>query len=302
LESCAATVAHRRHKKSAADCHPPLHLRTVAAFGRKPLNFHAPGGLKATLEQPWPQCLIQFIGLTYSVAGTRLPLVKKRIARLSIGVVIGLFIFAGVIWVLSLSLGDHETLYAGKSLNDWGQQLKSHDAASSNQAYQALNTRIIPALVEQMHHDTNDSKLRLWLIDTLNVLPGVQIRFTEAEDRQFLAPVRIGNFGPPAKAAVPTLIQVLKGPDARLYEPAIEALGNIHSEADLVIPLLISYLTNKDLDDEAATALGNYGSLAREAYPKIVPLLKANDDDARRAAHIALKKIDPEAAAKAGVR
>jgi HEAT repeat protein len=101
---------------------------------------------------------------------------------------------------------------------------------------------------------------------------------------------------------VPTLIQVLKGPDARLYEPAIEALGNIHSEADLVIPLLISYLTNKDLDDEAATALGNYGSLAREAYPKIVPLLKANDDDARRAAHIALKKIDPEAAAKAGVR
>jgi len=48
-----APSAHRRHKESAADCHPPLHLLTVAAFGRKPLNFHAPGGSEATLEQPW---------------------------------------------------------------------------------------------------------------------------------------------------------------------------------------------------------------------------------------------------------
>jgi hypothetical protein len=30
--------------KSAADFHPPLHLPSVEAFGRKPLNFDNPGG------------------------------------------------------------------------------------------------------------------------------------------------------------------------------------------------------------------------------------------------------------------
>jgi hypothetical protein len=45
-----------------------------------------------------------------------------------------------------------------------------------------------------------------------------------------------------------------------------------------------------------------FGSLAREAFPKILPLLKTKDDDDRTAARIALKKIDPAAAAQAGVK
>jgi hypothetical protein len=56
------------------------------------------------------------------------------------------------------------------------------------------------------------------------------------------------------------------------------------------------------LIDEAATAFGDYGRLAKEAFPKIVPLLEAIDDDARAAARAALKKIAPETAAKAGVK
>jgi HEAT repeat protein len=87
-----------------------------------------------------------------------------------------------------------------------------------------------------------------------------------------------------------------------MHESAIKALGKIHSDPDVVIPLLIPYLTNDDLNDEAASALGDYGRLAEEAFPRIVPLLKAKDDDARAAARVALKKIDPEAAAKAGVK
>jgi hypothetical protein len=70
----------------------------------------------------------------------------------------------------------------------------------------------------------------------------------------------------------------------------------------VVIPLLISYLDDDNLNDEAATALGNYGSLARSAIPKILPLLHAADDDAQAAAQAALLKIDPDAAAKAGVK
>ena len=214
---------------------------------------------------------------------------------------LGLFIFAGAVWWLSRSLGDHEPRYAGKTLDDWRQQLESRDTGSSNQAYLALNNQIIPRLVEQMLHDTNDSKFRLSLIDDVDRLPGVQINFTKAPGRRLLAVGCLGSLGPPAAAAVPFLIQTLKGPEDRLCEPAIQALGQIHSNPDEVIPLLITYLADDDLDDAAATALGNYGSVAREAFPKIVPLLKARNSATRAAARAALKEIDPDAAAKADV-
>lgn len=233
---------------------------------------------------------------------------KRRIIRISISVLIGMCILAGVIWSPA-TLGNLETVYAGKSMDDWRQQLASHDAGASNQAYEALNTQIIPRLGEQMLHDTNDSKLKLSLIETLNSIPGVQVNFIEAVDRRIGAAYDLGTFGPPAKAAVPFLIQALQGPNAGLregshkglHDVAIEALGKIHSNPDVVIPLLIQYLANGEMNDEAAAALGNYGSLAREAFPKIVPLLNANDD-VRASARVVLKQIDPEAAAKAGVK
>jgi hypothetical protein len=255
----------------------------------------------------------RFLGLPYVIARTMLWLMKNPVIRISIGVLIGIFILAGVNWLLRLALRDHETRYSGKSLEEWRQQLESHDVGASNLAYQTLNAEIIPRLVDQMDHDTNDSKIRLWLIDTLNGLPGARINFTDANSRRPEAAECLGIFGPPAKAAVPFLIQALKGSDSALSAPAIRSLGNIHSDPDAVIPLLIPYLTNKQVADEAATALGNYGSLARIAFPKIVPLLlkskhrdvlvlRAEDRDLLAAARLALKKIDPEAAAKIGVK
>ncbi|MGH7967786.1 MAG: hypothetical protein ACREIC_03560, partial [Limisphaerales bacterium] len=66
----------------------------------------------------------------------------------------------------------------------------------------------------------------------------------------------------------------------------------IHGEPDLVIPLLIAYLDDENLNNQAASALGNYGSLAKAAVPKIIPMLHAPDKDARVAAAAALKRID----------
>jgi len=42
-------------------------------------------------------------------------------------------------------------------------------------------------------------------------------------------------------------------------------------------------------------ALAYFGPLARPAVPRIVPLLHADDDDARAGAWNALREIDPEA-------
>ncbi len=227
---------------------------------------------------------------------------KKRVVRIFAGVLAGILIVCGAIWLLSAALGDHQTSYSGKTMYAWARQLNNSDAGASNQAFQVLNTQIIPRLVDQMFHDTNDSKLKLSLIELLNGIPRVRIHFTEATGRRADAIRTLGTFGPPAKAAVPSLIQALKDPEAGIQECVIQSLGHIHSDANIVVPLLIPYLTNDDLNDDAAAALGNYDGLAREAFPKIVPLLSAKDHEVRDAARAALKKIDPEAAAKAGVK
>jgi HEAT repeat protein len=141
----------------------------------------------------------------------------------------------------------------------------------------------------------------LKLVDLLNCIPGLTVVFTPAPSRRAGAAHFLGWFGPAAKAAIPALIEALKSPDESVRGPAAESLGEIHCEPDVIIPLLITYLDDADLNDEAAAALGKFGELAKAAVPKLIPLLKINDKDLQEAVRTALKKIDPEAAAKAGV-
>jgi HEAT repeat protein len=60
--------------------------------------------------------------------------------------------------------------------------------------------------------------------------------------------------------------------------------------------------TNHVVRTLAAQGLGWYGAEARQAVPVLVPLLNDPYRFARVAATNALKKIDPKAAAKAGVK
>jgi hypothetical protein len=173
--------------------------------------------------------------------------------------------------------------------------LNGHDTGRSNEAFAVVNRQVIPQLLDRLFRDTNDSSLRIFLVERLNGLPGVQIYFTQANGRRVNAAQSIGGLGPGAQSAIPALVQALKGKDAVVHGAAIEALGKIHSDPQVVIPLLIGYLEDENLNDEAALALGDYGSLAKAAVPKIIPLLHARDKDARRAATEALKQIDPEA-------
>ncbi len=118
----------------------------------------------------------------------------------------------------------------------------------------------------------------------------MHIFYNASLSRRSNAASDLGDFGPPAKTAVPFLIQALQGPQVELHEAAIQSLGRIHCNPDVVLPLLIPRLTNDDSNEDAAIALGNFGSLAKEAFPKLVPLLKNGDPHVRAAARIALKK------------
>lgn len=235
---------------------------------------------------------------------------NKRLIRMGLCVFAGLAVVAGGVWWLASSLGNLTPLYAGKTVEAWNEQLSSGDTGSSNQAYEVLNAKIIPQLGEQMLHDTNDSHLKMSIIEILNGIPGVQIRYADALGRRVSAAYELGTFGPPAAAAVPYLIEALNGPNAgqeegshrSLHDTAMQSLGEIHSSPEVVIPFLIPYLTHGNMREEAAQTLGQYGASAKIAAPKIIPMLSANDQDTRNTARAVLKQIDPEAAANAGVK
>ncbi|HVY68696.1 MAG TPA: HEAT repeat domain-containing protein, partial [Verrucomicrobiae bacterium] len=76
------------------------------------------------------------------------------------------------------------------------------------------------------------------------------------------------------------------------------ALSQLQADPATTIPLLIKLLgdTRDDLPPAAAEALGNYGTQARAAVPKLLELLKVPDKELRHAINGALPKIDPEAA------
>ena len=156
----------------------------------------------------------------------------KRMLRMSAGVLAGLGVLVAGTWVLSRTLGTPETKYEGKSVYYWSEQLTNHDAAASNKAALVLSSQIIPHLTNQLCSDTNDSKLRMALIDRLNDLPGVQVYYLSADGRRAQAAGDLGLFGPKAKAAVPTLVKLLKDHSSREITAAVpRALRRIDPEA-----------------------------------------------------------------------
>jgi len=229
----------------------------------------------------------------------------KRILRLVIGVALGSALLVGGIWFLIHSLGNDETLYRGKPIAYWAEQSAHQQPALSNQAMLMLNGVIIPHLTNQMFSDTNDSRIRMALIDQLNGLPGVHITFVPQEGRRVQAINDLGSLGPKAKAAAPALLQALECKDDVLCGPAASALVKIQAEPDRAIPLLIGCLLDREGRGrpDVVEALGEFGPKAGAAVPMLVKLLAdRSSKDIMAAVPTALKNIDPDAAAKAGVK
>jgi hypothetical protein len=228
----------------------------------------------------------------------------KRVLRLSAGVVAGLGILAAGTWILSRAIGTHEKLYEGRSVVYWAGQLTNHDEAASNKAAAVLNSQIIPHLTKEILSDTNDSKLKLALIARLDALPGIEVEFLSAGARRARAANDLATCGPRAKIAAPALIEALKGKDETVYCAAARALARIQADPETAVPALMGRLA--DLRGhgrpEVVAALGQYGPRAKAAVPMLVRMLGDHSSkEIIRIVPVALKQIDPEAAAAAGV-
>jgi hypothetical protein len=216
-------------------------------------------------------------------------------------VFLGLAGLAAGVFVLTKVVATPVEEFQGKSVGQWREDLSHGGSVASNSANIVLNTAIIPRLSALAQDSTHDSVFKLSVVSALNALPGVRVRFLNAPDRRGEAVKELGKFGPAARQAVPDLIRILNSHDDATQGAAVEALGEIHSDPEVSIPALITCLDNSDLDDQAADALGKFGPLAKAAVPKMLPLILHGDKVARRSAILALPKIDPETAAKAGI-
>jgi HEAT repeat protein len=227
---------------------------------------------------------------------------NKRFIRLAIGVVVGLAALPGGIWILTKALADRETLYQGQTIDFWSERLNSTDPSVSNRANAVLNTEIIPQLTDVLFNDTKDFRVKLRLADMVNRLPGVFVMCASADARRSSAAQSLGDCGPPAKAAIPALVKAVQGDDIAVRANAASALGKIHGTPDTVVPLLFKLMDDWQIRAEATEALGGYGSLAKVAVPKLIPLLQVRDKELHRAAVVALKEIDPATAAANGLK
>ena len=93
--------------------------------------------------------------------------------------------------------------------------------------------------------------------------------------------------------------------NAGAREIAVRALGEIHSQSQLVVPALIAALHDPagEVQRQASLALGRYGETAKAAVPALLEILKYDRNPVDKFNAInALKAIDPEAVAEAGVK
>jgi len=105
-------------------------------------------------------------------------------------------------------------------------------------------------------------------------------------------------------AAVPPLLKWAASTNEDEWLCAISALSQIHSQASEVVPVLIKSLshTNFQVRIQVAEGLGNFGADSQQAVPDLVLSLHDRNSVVRWAATNALRRIDPVAAAKAGVK
>jgi hypothetical protein len=144
----------------------------------------------------------------------------------------------------------------------------------------------------------------------------------------------LGQIGPAARQAVPMLLRATGHTNEAVRNDAVYALGRIGAEPELVVPLLVKRLKDTDAQvrTQAARALGGFGGHARSAVPALMELWSkegrhdsstafsglttsvsitwqttswngpGNPPDPSATAAEALLKIDPESAAKMGVK
>ena len=104
----------------------------------------------------------------------------------------------------------------------------------------------------------------------------------------------LGDIGPAASSAVPSLVRALTGTNVLDRGACLRALGQIHAQPESALPALVKHLNQRNFVQPAAEALAQFGPEAAPAVPDLISILDRNDADSSRAA-TTLGQIGPAA-------
>jgi hypothetical protein len=208
----------------------------------------------------------------------------------------------------------------------------------ADEAVRQAGTNALPTLLRMLR--AKDSALKVKLMALAERQHFIKIKYTPAKERNHEAIRAFRVLGAKAKSAVPALIEIANrnisresqssavaalayiGPSAKEAAPdflrwatnadrdvrfcAIAALGKTGNEPDPAVPVLVNTLHDPQplFRFGALLVLRDFGPNAKLAVPALLEFLNRHDDymNNRELAADVLKAIDPEAAAKAGVK
>lgn len=212
---------------------------------------------------------------------------------------------AGLLWGLGEAVRDREPRYQDHTSFDWAERITNGPPTDQIEALAVARQVIVPDLLNRIRSDTNDWAIRFVVADIVNQLPGIDIRCTDFAARRVQAIHELALFNTNSAPAIPLLLDFLQTNDGYYSVAAAQVLPDLGTDAATMVPLLIARLTNSAGQGVPVMvqALAGYGSRARSAVPALVRLLgDRSSKEIVWSVPRALKAIDPEAAAKAGVK
>ena len=184
------------------------------------------------------------------------------------------------------------------------QQTLIHQARALK-AFEAIGPQAIPALAPLLPSETGLAAARALSHVGAAAVPVLIHALTNSTARvKQTVELGLDAAGEHALALVPVLVHNLKDADSLVRAHAAIALGRINQDPAMAVPALAESL--RDPDEEvrlfAAEALGEFGPRAAAALPTLLQVSHDSDNRVYRAIFTSVKRIDPEAAQRAGVK
>lgn len=234
-----------------------------------------------------------------------------------------------------------EPVYQGKRLSVWLQGNQTN-RVQMTEAVRAIGTNSIPTLLRLLREDDSSLKPMLLKLlakqkrfkihytpaaecnreglagfmilgaSASNAVPElsrIYLRNISPESERTTAQ-SLAFIGPAASNAVPALLarisamKVLTRTNETEFLCSIWALGRIHSQPETAVPALMELLQARDnvTRYQAALALGEFGPVAKPALPLMLKCYAESNKGTKSQIAAAIGGVDPEAAAKAGVK
>jgi hypothetical protein len=258
--------------------------------------------------------------------------------RVQVAVAVLLLVVLGIgVWKI-LHPQEPEPTVDGRPLTGWLDDLDGSTEAqrAAQQAVAKAGTNAVPKLQRMLRQ--SDSPLKCRMLEFAQTQPLITVHFIPARSRNREAWLAFNTLGTCAADAVPELIEICDrnisnpsqvcavrslagiGPVAKMAIPmllrqaatnanvtvrvdSMDALVRLHTDPELAVPALMKGLSDPTGSGRlvACRSLGRLGGEARQAVPVLVRLLADPFPGVEESAAEALKQIDREAAARAGV-